>query len=199
MLADICVLAAIVFFVYTGYRAGFMKSLIKIASYVISLLLSFSLYPVVSGALMKTPVYEKLVEIISDNIKPDAASFGILGNYIDSGISSMSASIGTLLVNIIAFVIILVVSKILIRVIGNLLGIFTKLPVIKQFNRLGGGILGGLVGILMLYIVCAVVVLFLPLKPESNVLKEIESSTFASEIYENNVILNLLGKGNQKK
>ena len=195
MLADICVLAVVVFFVYAGYRAGFMKSLIKIASYLIAVILSFSFYPVLSAVLMKTPVYQKIVELVGKNIKPSEASFGILSSYIDSGINSVSEAIGTLLVNIIAFVVILIAGKILIRLIGNLLGIFTKLPVIKQFNHLGGGILGGILGILMVYIICAVVVLFLPLNPESTALKEIENSTFASEIYENNIVLNLLGKG----
>ncbi len=199
MLADICVVLIVAFFVYTGYRAGFTRSLIKIASYLISLVLSFSLYPVVSGALMKTPIYEKLVEIIGDNIKPQGDALGIIENYIDSGINSVSTSFASLLVNIIAFIIILIASKIIIRLVGNLLGIFTKLPVVKQFNRLGGGVLGGLVGILVLYIVCAVVVLFLPLEKDSSMAREISVSTFASEIYENNMILNLLGKGNQNK
>ena len=82
MLADICVVAIVAFFVYTGYRAGFMKSLIKIASYIISVVLSFSLYPVVSQALMKTSLYQKLIDIIGKNIMPTGDSFGILEKYI---------------------------------------------------------------------------------------------------------------------
>ncbi len=206
MLADICVLIIVAFFIWSGYKAGLMKSFVKVASYIISLIISFFLYPVISDLLVKTPIYDKLVEIISqkyivDNVSDSLGqgAFGIMSNYISSGIQNaamgIAESMAVLIINILAFIIILILSKIIIRVVGNLLGLFTKLPVIKQFNRLGGAVLGGLIGVLVLYILSAVLILFSPLDPQSKALYEIENSTFASEIYENNVILDFLGKG----
>lgn len=208
MLADICVLAVVVFFIYSGYRAGLMRSFIRIASYIISIVISFFLYPVVSELLMKTALYDKLAEFIGAkyvmNSLVDASggnTLGILSKYIGNGIEAAAGgianSIAGLLINLIAFIIILILSKVIIRVVGNILGIFTRLPIIKQFNRLGGGILGGAMGILILYIICAVMLLFAPLDPQSKVAVEIEKSVFASEIYENNVILNFIGKGTE--
>lgn len=206
MLADICVFLVVAFFIYTGYRAGFMRSFIKVASYLISIVLSIFLYPIVAETLMKTPIYDRLLEIVSGRYQRgsltnimDGNRFGVLTQYIDSGIDAatggIASAITVLIVDIIAFVIILILSKIIIRIVGNLFGIFTKLPIIKQFNRLGGGIMGGVVGILLLYIVSAAMLLFFPINPESKVLYEIENSTFASEIYQNNLILNFIGKG----
>ncbi len=206
MLADICVLIIVAFFIWSGYKAGLMKSFVRVASYIISLIISFFLYPVISDLLVKTPIYDKLAEIISqkyivDNVSDNLGqgAFGIMSNYISGGIRNaavgIAESMAVLIINIIAFIIILILSKIIIRVVGNLLGLFTKLPVIKQFNRLGGAVLGGLIGVLVLYILSAVLILFSPLDPQSKALYEIENSTFASEIYENNVILDFLGKG----
>ena len=206
MLADTCVLAVVVFFIYSGYRAGLMRSLIKVASYLISIVASFFLYPIVSEALTKTPIHDKLVKVISENYQGNGITgvmggnnFGFLNQYIESGIDAATGGIANaitdLLINIIAFVVILILSRIIIRIAGNLLGIFTKLPVIKQFNRLGGGIAGGLIGVLVIYIVCAVTFLFSPLDSQSRIADEIENSVFASEIYENNFILNFIGKG----
>ncbi len=208
MLADICVLAIVVFFIWSGYKSGFMKAFVKVASYIISLIISFFLYPVISEFLIKTPIYDKLVEVIGqkyimNNVSENVGqgTFGILSKYIEEGIQGaaigIAESVAVLVVNIIAFIIILVLSKILIRVVGNLLGIFTKLPIIKQFNRLGGAVFGGLMGVLVLYILSAVFILFSPFDPQGTVGYEIENSTFASEIYENNIIIDFLGKGKQ--
>ncbi len=206
MLADICVVAIVAVFIWSGYKSGLMKTFVKIASYIISIIISFLLYPIISDFLVKTPIYTKLVEIIGKEIVLDSVSdnisrgaLGILSNYINSGIQSAVAgvaeSMAVLIINLLAFVIVLLLSKVIIRIVGNLLGIFTRLPIIKQFNRLGGSILGGLMGVLALYIISAVLILVSPVEPQSRLYKEIENSTFASEIYENNILLDYIGKG----
>lgn len=206
MIADIIVVLVVAFFIYSGYRSGLMKSFIKIASYIISVVVSFFLYPVLSESLMKTSLYQKLVEIIGEKYlssgAPQVSKEGILGvfaKYMESGIESamgtMAEVVATLLVNLISFIIILILSKIIIRITGNILGIFTKLPVIKQFNRLGGSVMGGIVGVFVLYLAGAIIILFAPFSSETEVSKEIDNSVFASEIYNNNLILNFVGKG----
>ena len=204
MLADICVIAVVAVFMYIGYKSGFMRSFVKIASYIVSIVISFFMYPVISDVLIKTPLYEKMVEIINQKyqlqplIDVPTDTFGILQNYINQGVQTATAgiaeAIAMLLVNILAFVIVLILSKLVIRIVGKVFNIFTRLPVIKQFNRLGGMILGGISGVLVLYIACAVLLLFSPFDPHSRIAYEVENSTFASEIYENNIILNVLGK-----
>ena len=204
MLADICVIAVVAGFMYIGYKSGFMRSFVRIASYIVSIVISFFMYPAISDLLIKTPIYEKMVEIINQKyqlqplIDVPTDTFGILQNYINQGVQTATAgiaeAIATLLINILAFVIVLILSKLVIRIVGKVFNLFTKLPVIKQFNRLGGAILGGISGVLVLYIACAVMLLFSPLDPHSRIAYEVENSTFASEIYENNIILNVLGK-----
>lgn len=207
MLADVCVIVIVAFFIYTGYRSGLMKSFVKIASYIISIVISFFLYPVIADVLVKTPLYDKLTKLIGEKYimqnftEPAADTFGVFAKYLGEGIQNASngiaEAIAGLLINILAFVIVLVLSKIIIRVVGSVFNIFAKLPVIKQFNRLGGAALGGISGIVVLYIVCGVMLLFSPIDTQSRIAAEIEASTFASEIYENNIILNFIEKGNQ--
>ncbi len=204
MLADICVIAVVAFFIYTGYRAGLMRSVVRIASYIVSIAVSFFLYPVVSDFLMKTAVYEKIREFVNANYVSQSMTqasentFGIFARYIGDGIQNaaegVSGAIAGLLVNIIAFVIILFLSRVIIRIVTSMFNIFTKLPIIKQFNRFGGAVLGGVMGVLVLYIASAVLLLISPIAPDSRIASEIETSVFASEIYENNIILHLIGK-----
>ena len=79
--------------------------------------------------------------------------------------------------------------------IAKVLNIFSKLPVIKQFNRLGGALLGGIKGILILYIMIAIVTVFVPFEENGVIVQGIEESSFAGAMYEDNIILNLIGKG----
>ncbi len=202
MLADIIVLSVVVISVAVGYKRGLLKSLFSVISYVASIVLSFLFYPVLSELLMKTPLYTFLVEKIGENyLSGTAGSTAVSGGnffaqYLSSGIESatngIAGAVAQLIVNIIAFVLIVIICKIAIRLIGNTLNIFTKLPVIKQFNRLGGAVAGGLIGILILYIAFALMVAFAPLGSDSKVMTEIENSHLASEMYNNNILLNLI-------
>jgi len=206
MLADICVIAVVAFCVYRGYRSGLMKSFIKLLSYVISIIISFFLYPHVSEFLMKTPVYEKLAQIIGEKCitqgTSEAASnqsLGFFAEYVSKGIENVAAgiadSVAVLLINILAFIIILILSRFLIHIIGSIFNIFTKLPVVKQFNRLGGAVFGGIMGVVILYIISAIICFVVPLDSQSTISKQLDASVFAAEIYENNVILDFIGRG----
>ena len=204
MLADICVIAAVAAFAAFGYRAGFMRSLIKVAAYIVSVIASFLLYPKLSEFLMGTKLPDVLAEAVNKNYVSKGISEGAgtalggLAKYFDSGLSAaadgVSRSVAGLLVNIIAFILILIASRLILHIAEKVFGAVAKLPVIRHFNRLGGAALGGAVGIIVLYAVFAAAVLFVPLKNGDKLTAEIEKSAFASEMYNNNVLLNLMEK-----
>ena len=205
MVADIIVIAVVAVFVAAGYKAGLIRSFMGIASYIISIIIAFLIYPVVSGFLVKTPLYTYLTEMVNNNYvsenmqSADTGMFGFFSKHMSEGLdavaTTVSEEIAALLINIIAFILVIVISRILIWLITKVLNIFSKLPVIKQFNRLGGALLGGIKGILILYIVFAIVTVFVPFKENGVIVKGIEESSFAGAMYEDNIILNLIGKG----
>lgn len=202
MLADAFVVAVVVIAIVIGYKMGFLKSVISVVSYVASIILSFLFYPILSDFLVKTPIYPFFVEKLNKNYlsaeKFALSEDGFFASYLNKGIESaaegIAGAMAQLLINIIAFVIIIILSKIAIRLIAKALNVFTKLPVIKQFNRLGGAIAGAFMGVLVVYMVFALAVVISPLKADSKVMAEIEKSSFASEMYENNILLELLNK-----
>ncbi len=204
MIADAIVLAVVVISIAIGYRTGFFKSLIKVASYIVSIVLSFFFYPILSDFLMKTPIYPFLVEKINENylspgtFSADGKVGGFLSDYLNRGIENvaegMSGAFAGLLINILSFIIIVIVFKILIKIVTNALNIFTRLPVIKQFNRFGGAVVGGLIGVLVLYLAFALLVVVSPLKSDGRIMEEIEKSSLASEMYYNNFLIEFLDK-----
>ena len=196
MIADILVVLFVAIFIWVGYKSGLMRSLIKIASYIISIIVAFLVFPVVSDFLMSTKLYSWIEQKVSESGLPAIEPSGFFAKYLSEGAESInngiSSAVAQLLINIAAFILVLVISRILMLVICKVLDVFTHLPVINQFNRLGGAVLGGVLGIVALYIVFAAVVLLAPFEENGKVIAELEKSSFAGEMYENNMLINLI-------
>ena len=196
MIADIIVVAVVAVSIFLGYRSGFLKALINVVSYIASIILSFLFYPILSGFLMDTPIYTFFVKKIAEKYPADGliqTEWQFLEKYIEGAEGAVAAAVAELLINIISFILIVIIFKIAIKLIGNALNLFARLPVIKQCNRLGGAVTGGLFGILVVYIVMALMVTVAPLDRLDKVTDEIQKSTFAQEMYNNNIILSLIG------
>ncbi len=196
MLADIIVIGIVVICIIKGYKSGFLKSLINIGAYIVSLILSFLIHPIFSGFLMKTPLYTFFVQKIGENYPKSVALQGgtFLDKYLEKSEGVVSEAIAGFLISVVSFVLILILCKILINLIAKALNLFTRLPVLKQFNRLGGAIAGGIIGIVVAYIAMALLVICAPVENFDKVTNEIHNSVFAKEMYNNNIILNLVNR-----
>ncbi len=204
MLADIIVTAVVAAFIAAGWKKGFLKSLMGMVSFALSLIVAFLIYPKVSELLASTPLYTFLTETVKEGYiskhLAEGGSVGIFsaeyfGGELELFAGNLADGITDVMINIIAFILTLVASRLIIWIVTKTLDLFAKLPGIKMFNKLLGGVIGGLKGILILYIVFAVAVVFVPFKEDSMVLDSIEKSMLASEMYNDNVLLNLIDKG----
>ena len=66
--ADVVVIAAIVAFAFIGVRHGFMKTVFKLGSFFISVLVAVKFYPMVAELLMKSSIYTELKASILKHI-----------------------------------------------------------------------------------------------------------------------------------
>jgi len=101
------------------------------------------------------------------------------------------------LVNLGILIALFILCLLLLRLIAKALKIITRLPVLKQLDKLGGGIFGFLQGALIVYAVFALLLLINPVgnfaAPEqfSAINDAIYNSTVANLMYNNNFILNM--------
>ena len=206
MIADIIVVGIVTFFIYKGYRTGLAKTIVKSVSYLVSIAVSIIFYPVFSKFLMGTAIYTKLTEFIDKNYvskmvdSSGNTAFGVISKYLAidpvSATDGMAGAIAGLIINILAFIVFLILVKWIIKIITKATNVFNKIPIIKHFNRGGGMLLGGLIGILIVYIICAVLFVLTPFAENGGIAKIMDESIFAVSFFENNLILNLIGKGN---
>lgn len=193
MVSDIAVFAFVLLFVWLGYKSGFMKSLFGICSYFISIILGLMLYPVVSNVLKNSAVYNTVY-----NFSEKQTALGFAENTAISGIlnkvsSHAAVSLAEFLINIIAFAAVIIICKIIISVILKSVSFLSRVPVISFFNRILGAALGGIKGIVLLYILF-LFINFLPHNISNRAVSDINESHIAHKFYNQNIIIDILGK-----
>lgn len=198
MLADLIILGIIAICTIIGYRAGLVKTALSAVSYILSIIIACMLYDVVAEILMNTPLYDSLLEMVGGYVGTSGTEpAGTFGNYLPGASGLVSMGIGAmivgLIVKIIAFVIVVVLCKILISLLSNILNLFTRIPVINQFNRIGGLVVGVAIGIVVAYIVLALVLVCEPMLTDTFAMEQLEESWIASVIYEHNFLISLIG------
>ncbi len=195
MFADLIIIGVLVLFVVLGYRAGFVKTCVNAASYVLSLFLSFFLYRVVAVILVKTPLYDFLVKTVGKSLA-EGDSAGFLAGYLGGGSEvvndGLAGAAALLIINVISFILVVILCKVLISLLAKVIDIFTKLPVIKQFNNVGGAVMGAVVGVVVVFLVLAAVLVFAPMLEDTFIMNQIEGSTLTYAMYENNFLVSLI-------
>jgi hypothetical protein len=220
-IADVAVLAVIAIGVAIGAYRGFLISLLKMFSSVISLALTGIISPVLTAVARKTFVYSMILKSVSNKLAIDMSAattkteqsqlidslaipqiikncllennnnvvYNILGaDTIGDYIANYIANIIT---EVIIFVATFVIVLLIIAFIMRVCRILCKIPVIKQCNAIGGGIIGGFYSIVFIWIVFAVLNVFLLRPGFVTVADTIKNSAVASIIYDNDILIKL--------
>lgn len=103
---------------------------------------------------------------------------------------SVAAPIITAVAHAILFVIVLVLSYILLMVVVKLIDKFFKLPLLKTANRLLGGVLGAVKGVILVFLLCVILEVFAGGGKDSFAGDAVASSKIIAFLSENNFILN---------
>ena len=85
------------------------------------------------------------------------------------------------LINVAAFIIVFVVLKIFFWILMTILNRVTKLPILNEVNKLGGMVLGGVEGILIIYVLITLIN-WLPLPSLTNVKEILTTSVIGNKI-----------------
>lgn len=110
----------------------------------------------------------------------------------DSIVNAIGEQLAMMILSILSLVLLYVILRLVTVFIGLLLRGISKLPLFKQVNKLGGFILGGAQGVLAVYILCALLVLFNTNPKFAGIFNSLGTSMFAGGFYEHNFIINWL-------
>lgn len=102
--------------------------------------------------------------------------------------------ISMIIINIISIIAVYLIISLILKYGFGTLNIFSRLPVVRTANKIGGGIIGLFQGILIVWIIMAVITLFLSQGDFAYIAYSIKSSLIAVKLYETDIILNMINK-----
>ena len=185
-MTDIILILILIVFLYSGWKRGLVKTLLELASTLISLVLSMIFYNPISKFINESP----LGEFVRENVYKILTEQGEQLLKTDAAVENASVAV----INTISFIIIIILAKILVTVLSEVLNIAAKFPVIKQANKLLGATIGLVSGLLTCYIVIGVLKNLSANAAVSQIIESIKNSAFAVKFYDNNFVSDMLSK-----
>ena len=200
---DIAIIAIIALSTFIGYKQGLIKSAIKILSFFIAIIVALALYKPVSSIIIKTtPIDDNIRNVMIEKITPEGISrnqeveiennigLKIIGEATNT-IEGIADTFAVKLIETVTILLIYIIVKIALKFVTALTDLITKLPLLKQVNKVGGIIYGIIKGVVLVYTILAVLYLASPLLNKT-VSENIDKSIITKVLYNNNIILNLI-------
>lgn len=127
---------------------------------------------------------EQLKEMLLENNNNEI--YRLLG--VDSFLRYIGAYLANTIVNTIGSVLIFGAAYFALHMLARWLDLIARLPIISGMNQIAGAILGGVQGLLIIWIVCLVIRFFSEAPWAKAALEQIHESTWLQFLYQNNLI-----------
>lgn len=206
-------------FVFLGYKRGLIGVAFKILSFLAALVIAFVLYKPVAGFIIDNTTFDEQIEnAIIDSAKKEenlqegestvnqeeSTTSKVITDYINEQVenisqqakediaNSVARDIAVNVINGISLISLFIVAKIVLLFAKALSDLIAKLPLIKQFNKIGGTLYGILEGLLIIYLVLAIISFIAPMIETSGIPQAINQSIVGSYLYNNNLLLKII-------
>lgn len=218
-LLTVIVIALLILYAFWGYKAGLIKTIFSICSMIVALALTFVISPQISKALQanekvvgyfsekvqnamnldkitnsitdkaseidKLPIPESFKESLKENNTVEAQVALGVNNFSDY----LSHSIACMIINTLCFVVIFLVLIVGLKILCTVLNIISKLPVLHQINKFTGLLAGLARGLIAIWLLCIILVLFSSTTWGKACFEMINESVFLSILYNNNLLI----------
>ena len=203
IIIDLIIVLIMLLFIFLGYKRGLVKVAFKLCTFFIAIIVAFVFYkPVAKLVIANTNIDETIETAITRKILPEGATETqevdlsqdlpsiILKNSSDT-VQSISKSFTNTINETACLLLIFIIVKIVLKFVTALADLIAKLPILKQFNKLGGTLYGIIEGLFIVFLGFAIISLIAPML-DSSVLDAINSSTLGSICYNNNLLLKII-------
>lgn len=188
---DIILVAIILLSAFLGYKKGLVKLGTKLFAGIIAIILTIIIYKPVSEMIINnTSIDEKIEDAIIQNttniIQENEQIQNNITNQLESNILPEQAeNIAKNVVYAITAIVLFIVVKIILGIIISLMDFVANLPILKEFNEIGGIIYGIVRGLLIVCICILLMGVYSKINPESTLNSKIQNSHLTKIIYEN--------------
>lgn len=185
-MGNFIVAAFILLFVILGAKKGFARALVGVLSSILSIVTGVLIYRPVSSILNKSGLRESIESSLETIFKNNTNS--VMQSFKPEIISLTTMAI----LNIICFIAITLLSRLLIKMLIRTINFAVHFPVINEINVVLGGAMGFISGILLFYIICGIIGAVTIGGSFEFIADILKNSELSNVFYENNLITQLL-------
>lgn len=211
ILLDILIIAILLISIVLGYKKGLINVAFNLCAFIIALIITLVLYrPITNFVIDNTEFDEKIESVIIEkgisNDEKDTTEDGTLNKYIEEYVTksvdntkneivkSTATIIAEKIIGIVVMIALFIVIRILLIFAKAIINGIANLPIIKQFNELGGLLYGILRGIVIVYGILTIMFIVISMNNNGVLANSIDTSIISKILYENNIILNIIFK-----
>lgn len=199
IIIDIILIAIIIISAFLGYKKGLVKLGAKLFAGIIAIIVTIIIYkPVANLVINNTPLEEKLKSTIIENassfIKEDKQETNTITKQVTDQVTNQvkneilpaeAENIARSAIYAITAIVLFIVVKIALSIIISLMNFVANLPILKQFNEVGGIAYGIVRGLLIVCICVLLMGVYTKIKPEATLNENIQNSYITKILYKN--------------
>ena len=209
---DVIICSIIILNVFIGYKKGLIKVAVNIFAFFIAIIATFILFKPISNLVINnTQIDDKIKETIitkasrnqnlNENDKNDENE-GVIQEYIENEIKSKTEEVknttieaiaGTIsirAVEILTWILLFIVIRTALILLKFLSETISEIPIIKQFNEIGGIIYGIIKSAVIIIFVLTIIFIISSITGNGKTNDVIEESYVTRFLYNNNIVVN---------
>ena len=206
---DIILIAIVALNIFICYKKGLVKLAVGLIAVLVSIILAVILYKPVSNLIIeKTQIDENIKEAIIENFtsedsaeeKEDDGFMKYIESYVDDTVNKTrneivieaSGTIAVKVINVCAMLSIFIISRVILILLTFVADIITGLPILKQFNEIGGVLYGIIKSLLIIYVILAILFFIVYITGNTTISDAIANSFITKIFYEHNLLLTII-------
>ncbi|MBC7764980.1 MAG: CvpA family protein [Hyphomonadaceae bacterium] len=209
---DIIAVAVLALCVFGGIQKGFVKLISRLLSFILAIVLTLTIRPVIVDVLKQNGMYQWMEKsiagwftgnqgaIMASGLMPTpmpiqnnlpAFMTDVIGQQVKATTDAAFGQMAGFAVDIVLFAALFFIIKYLLLFATAILDKLASLPLINGVNKLAGGVMGVINGCLMLYMACAILMFVSGTPPFQAWVQTLHQSSIMTMFYDNNLLLQL--------
>lgn len=197
---DIILVLIVALSAFLGYKKGLVELGAKLFAGIIAIVITLIIYKPVGNIVIKNTsidekientILEKTTNVIDENSKISDNKY--IQDASDNAVSQVKEEVlpeqaRNIAVNVVygaTALILFIVSKIVLSIVISLANAVASLPILKQFNEIGGFLYGLVRGAIISLVLILVIGTISKLNPNGSLSKNVESTYLLKEVYDN--------------
>lgn len=197
---DIILVLIVALSAFLGYKKGLVELGAKLFAGIIAIVITLIIYKPVGNIVIKNTsidekientILEKTTNVIDENSKisdnkyiQDSSDNAVL-QVKEEVLPEQARNIAVNVVYVATALILFIVSKIVLSIVISLANAVASLPILKQFNEIGGFLYGLVRGAIISLVLILVIGTIAKLNPNGSLSKNVESTYLLKEVYDN--------------